>query len=660
MAKRVVLPAFLPILLILGGCPPSINGPSNQPTNSKLIPFDSEKALLEYFQDQAVEQTRTQSRGGWFLWGASPTLAPGSASEDNTATDAQGGGSTDYSTTNLQEEGVDESDMFKSDGTYFYIAKDQTLRIVQASPAESLAEVGRLDLGVFVDALYLSDKTVIALGWEVDGSPVDTGAPRAEPMIWPPYYRRAKIRVIQIDVTDPAQPAITHQLALDGSLVSSRIANGRLIVVLTVLPDLPTNPTPLEINQMTLPEIMPKVQASGGEPVDAVPWNNWLRPESPDGCAMSAVVTLDATNVETVVESVAVLANAGTIYASPAALYLTDSEYDPSDNYRENTVIHKFSFGEDGAARYTASGTVPGRLLNQFSLGEYTGNLRVATHRTGSGGVLWRDVVIGVASTGSGAAGGAGTMTAQTTDPVEPDNAVFVLGQNAEALDILGSVANFGTNEQIYAVRFIGDHGFVVTFRQMDPLFVLDLADPANPHLVGELQAPGFSDYLHPLGTDYLIGVGHATDQTEWGGTGVKGIQLSLFNVSDWTNPQVLQQISIGSWGSSSEVSSTHKAFTIIEHAGQTLIAIPAMLTSDSGDYYYNWEFAGVLCYRVDPAAGFTELGRLASVGQQIAWWPSWQRGAFIGDELYALTPDGVSAAPLSDFNAVTELPLAN
>jgi inhibitor of cysteine peptidase len=665
MAKRVVLPVLLSVPLILGGCP-TTNGPSNQPADSKLVPFNSKEALLSYFQEQAVEQTRVRNRGGWFLWGTSLDAAPGAVTGEYASAegDAAGGGSAGYSTTNLQEEGVDESDVFKQDGNYFYVAKDQTLRIVQAKPAENLAEVGRLELNAYAESLYLSGKTVIALGTQVDGTPAGAGGwGGTEIMIWPPYYRRAKTSVIQIDVTDPANPTITHRLELDGSLVSSRLTNGRLIVVLTVVPDLPSGATPAGIRQMTLAQIMPKVQVSGGEAADAIPWNNWLHPEAPDGCATSAVITLDAANVETIVESVAVLANAGTIYVSPAALYLTDSEYDPSDNYRENTVIHKFTFGEDGAARYAASGTVPGRLLNQFSLGEYEGNLRVATHRVGDGGgVLWRDVVVTMAGSGDAATSvdAAPPDSAQAqTNPQEPDNAVFVLGQSADSLDILGSVANFGTNEQIYAVRFIADHGFVVTYRQMDPLFVIDLGDPANPHLVGELQAPGFSDYLHPLGSDYLIGVGHATDQTEWGGTGVKGIQLSLFDVSDWTNPQVVQQLSLGSWGSESDVSYTHKAFALIERDGQTLIAIPAILTTDSGGYYYDWGFAGVLCYSVDPAAGFTELGRLASVGQQVGWWPQWQRGAFIGDEIYALTPDGIRAAALTDFGTTEQTSFA-
>jgi len=669
MAKRVVLPALFLVTFISGGCLPP-PGPSKQAGNPKLIPFDSEAALLSYFQQQAIEQTRPQRRGGW-LFGRIPTLAPGAAEDNavNAAPTDGTGGSTAYSTTNLQEAGVDESDVFKSDGTYFYIAREQSLRIVQASPPEALAEIANVDLGAWIDALYLRDKTIIALGSQADGARVGAAAPDgAEIMIWPPYYPRAKISVIQIDISDPANPAITHRLELDGCLVSSRLTGGRLIVVLTVVPELPAQPTPREINRMTLTEVMPKARASGGASADAVPWSNWLRPEAPDGCAMTAVLTLDAGNVETIVESAAVLANAGTIYASPEALYLTDSAYDPDDNYRENTVIHKFSFGEDGAARYTASGSVPGRLLNQFALSDHKGNLRVATHRVGNGGVFWDDVVVGVAVAESGNTSssddapppGTAQDRADTQNaPQEPDNAVFVLGESNGALDILGSVANFGTNEQIYAVRFLGDHGFVVTFRQIDPLFVLDLSDPQDPRLVGELEMPGYSEYLHPLGENHLMGVGRTTDESEWGRTSVKGIQLSLFDVSDWTNPQVVQQLSLGSWGSYSEISATHKAFTFIERDGQTLIALPAVLTSEGGTYYYSYEFAGVLCYSVDPTAGFTKLGEVAAVGRPIGWWPQWQRAAFIGNELYALTPDGIRAAPLTDFNATEQITLS-
>ena len=653
--------------LLLGGCPWQLpGGPSGSEGAAKLIPFESADDLLGYFREQASNRYRARS-GSPFNW-LVPAAAGGAAEDALQAGGDESASEGGFSTTNLQEAGVDESDVFKSDGTNFYIAKERTVRIVRANPVDELAEVGEIELDVYVEALYLLDSTVIALGTQ--WGPL-YGADGPELMMWPPYYLGSDVFVYQIDVSDPTQPAIVGQLELDGTLVSSRLTNERLIVVLTIRPDLPESPSAATIGEMTLDEVLPKMRRAGGggdEEDEQVPWNRWLRPAAPDGYNMTAVVTLDASDVETVVDSVAVLANAGTIYASTEALYITDAEYDPSEDLREQTAIHKFAFGEDGAARYVASGKVPGRLHSQFSLGEHEGYLRVATH-VNAGFRWWDDVVfadgvgVGVAVADSGQdapVSSAGDELTQDVDP--PYNAVYVLNEDGAALEVVGTVTGIAPNEQIYAARFMGDHGFLVTFERIDPLFVLDLSDPQDPHVMGELEIPGFSDYLHPLGEHHLVGVGRSTAELPWGGTVPSALQLSLFDVSDWTNPTLVEQISVGDYGSYSEVSHTHKAFTLFEHGGETMIALPGVLTDiDEGEYfdYDAWSFTGVLCYTVDASEGFTELGRLGSVEHEHTRWPAWQRAAFIGDVLYAVTPAGVAAVPLDDFSSPETVTLA-
>ncbi|MGD8451650.1 MAG: beta-propeller domain-containing protein [Phycisphaerae bacterium] len=635
----------LSLALLVGGCPQTPGGGSSGA--AELKPFDSAGDLLSYLKQQATAR-RSFNFGIAPLAGGAELATDADNSEQGTGDGTVAGG--DYSTTNIQEIGVDESDVFKSDGTYFYIADGDVLRIVQADPLAELAERATLNLDSRIDSLYLFGDTVITLGTLYGGY----GDDEPEILIWPPYYASSTAVITQIDVSDPANPTVLARVELDGVLVSSRLTNGRLIVILTVQPDLPDTPTRLAVSTLTLDDVMPKIRRDAQE-AEAVPWENWLRPASPDGCNMTAVMTLDAADIETVVESVAVLANAGTIYASPDALYLTDADYDPDDNYRQLTVVHKLAFDEDGAARYVASGSVPGRLLNQFSLGECEGYLRLATHVDNFSlfpvGAAFSTAV----SSASDGVAVDDLDTAQAITSGVPYNGVYVLGQVEDRLEVAGFVDGLAPNEEIHSARFMGDRGFLVTFQKVDPLFVLDLADPANPQVVGELKIPGYSDYLHPLGEDHLLGVGNSVVPAGWGGVWWNKLQLSLFDVSDLTNPTLVQQIEVGGFRSWSDVRDDHKAFTLVTRGEQTLLALPAELTPDSAgpESWTAPEFRGVLCFDVDVASGFTELGRLAAVGEAYEyWWTPWCRAALIGDVLYTLTTDGVRAAPLGDFAA--------
>jgi inhibitor of cysteine peptidase len=650
--------------LALAGCPWS-DTPTDDSGEAKLVAFESSNELLDYFKGQVT--ARHRNRGGNWPFGFGGFGAMGA---EDAATDGEAGSATpqdqSYSTTNIQETGVDESDVVKSDGTYFYIARENTLRIVGATPADAMTEVGRLELDVHVTEMYLRGSRLILLAQGYEGYANGNGAPEpaAEIMIWPPYYRASELTVIEVDISDPSAPAATREAELEGALASSRLVNDRLILVLTIVPDVPEDPSVLDISLLTLDDVMPQVRTQARES-HMVQWQQCLHPESPDGYFMTAVITLDADDVETIVHSVAVLADAGTIYASPQALYVTDADYDADDEYREITAVHKFAFDDDGAAQYVASGSVPGRLLNQFSLSEHEGYLRLATHVQDARFFGWGGgplVGVAVADAGDDVAVG----NAQRSDPPQDYSAVYVLEQDGAALGLVGSVEDVAPNEQLHSARFVGTHGFLVTFRRIDPLFAIDLSDPANPEIKGELKIPGYSDYLHPLGENHLIGVGRTViTLPSWGAEEPGAAQLSLFDVSDLENPTVVQQLSLGGMHSWSYVTQTHKAFTLLSEEG--LLAIPMRLTDDGTSYveYDPDAFYGVVCLEVDPESGFTELGRLAAVGTPAydyeSWYPSggfWMRAAFIGDTVYAISADGVAAAPVDDMADVSTVEL--
>lgn len=633
---------------LAGGCPPQ---PAADDGKAELRRFASEQEFVDFFKDQAWAQQAPQWRGLGGLFGGLPAAAPDTAGE-STNGGADNGAS--YSTTNTQEEGVDESDMMKSNGTHLFIARGQTVRVVKATPPEELAEVGQIDVGVPIESFYLVDTKLIVLGQKYDVGVYGPGGP--EILIWPPFYAKSSVVVAEVDVANPAKPKITRQTELDGSLVASRLTGGNLYLVLTIVPDLPANPSRLNILAMTAEEILPKVRRSDAtEPL--LGWQDYYRPGSGDGYYTTAVVTLEAADIEHVLGSVAIMANAGTVYASTEALYTTDSDYDAQNNYRETTRIHKFEYDPETGASYVGSGKVPGRLLNQFSLGENAGYLRVATHVDnweffGFGGVIMED---GVAVADAPA-------RAQTRNVNEPYNAVYVLKAVGDKLEVVGSLEDVAPGEQLYSARFLGDRGFLVTFLRIDPLFILDLSEPTDPKVMGELKIPGYSDYLHPFGENLLIGVGQSTRQTPWGGVVPNAVQLSLFDVSNWEKPKLVEQVELGGYGSYCDVSYTHKAFTFMPDRG--LLAVPVVLYKDvsnpfgdEGGWGWEPEFEGVVCFHVT-AEGFDKLGELAGVEPPECYWTDWRRAAIIDDTLYAVSPVGVGAVNINTFEGRQELVL--
>ena len=271
----------------------------------------------------------------------------------------------------------------------------------------------------------------------------------------------------------------------------------------------------------------------------------------------------------------------------------------------EETEVHRFDISGVGAPRYVASGKVPGRLLNQYSLSEYAGNLRVAT-----------------------------TQAAEKSS----SSAVYVL--NADTLAKVGEVGGLGKGERIYSVRFIGPTGYVVTFRQMDPLYTVDLANPAAPKVTGELKISGYSAYLHPAGEGRLIGVGQ--EASEKGAP--LGTQISLFDVSDPANPRRLSRMFQKESGS--EVEWDPHAFLYWPKTGLSVIPV--------NSYAANVSTSGALALRITP----TEITKVGTVSHppmkqgDYSWQPNIQRSLVIGDSLWTLSEKGFK---VNDLNTLAE-----
>ncbi len=403
----------------------------------------------------------------------------------------------------------------------------------------------------------------------------------------------------------------------------------------------------------------------------------FYKPSIQQGLELIAVVTLDLTSQNADISSTVTIGQSESIYANAEALYIASHTYGywfwngaaaiaESGESADFSVIHKFSLAGD-TVTYSASGKVPGRILNQFSMDEHEGNFRVAT------------------TSGFGD---------------NSDNGVYVMNTTEEALEIVGATTDLAAGEEIYSARFIGDKGYVVTFRQVDPLFTLDLSDPTAPAVVGELKIPGFSTYIHPLGENYLLTIGRdALDQGTW--VEIQGIQLQIFDVSNPAEPTVAFKETFASAGATSEALYDHRAFAWFPEKG--ILAVPFSQygndtddgaidigmpedpvmeeeapeeapqdstepvededTSDeASEEDMDWgkpEFSsGVKVFAVSTDSGFSELGEIdfTTLTPDSPWRATVDRIVRIEDHLYSIGDAGMLVSALSDLSEVAQV----
>jgi uncharacterized secreted protein with C-terminal beta-propeller domain len=319
-----------------------------------------------------------------------------------------------------------------------------------------------------------------------------------------------------------------------------------------------------------------------------------------------------------------VMTGAELVYASPRRLYVATQRFVPQSvpegEVHGGTTIHEFDASDTGETTYRASGTVPGFLLNQWAMSERGGVLRVASSVAPS----WL--------------GGS---------ELEAQSFVTTLARREGSLVRLGQVGGLGKGERIYSVRFIDDVAYVVTFRQVDPLHVVDLSAPSDPKLRGELKIRGYSAYLHPIGPDLLLGIGQ--DATEQGR--LLGTQLSLFDVSDLAAPKRVHQRTVAP-GASSDVEYDHHAF--LWWAPAKLAVLPVQYATEQ-DY-----FSGALGFRVERSSGIGEVGSAThKAGDYIA---PIQRSFVVGGRLFTLSDLGLEEDDLGNLSerAWLELPTAS
>src|SRR5256712_2546226 len=541
--------------------------------------FSSYVQIQDFMAANAKSAQQYSRRGTWF--GQPPMAFGGDVKTLATfaATSAAAQSTTTFTGTNVQVQGVDEPDRVKTDGTNLFVSTSNAVTILKAYPPNSTTTLSTI---AFQNAMIL--------GMEISRDRLMVIDQRSANTTY--------IDLLLYDTSVPSSPRLMGNTSVAGTYVAARLAQGYIYAVIQ-------QPSYRFNDKGNATGVMPLV-AEDGVRKTLLPSSVYY---TPNRAQISYYTMVTSVSMSTGKESTLTVLTgpSSTIYVSPSNIYVVYANYQefyadniPGDIYTggaisstniqqgQNSTIFRASYSSDGNVTVKAVGSVPGTVLNQFSLDEYDNYFRVATSRFAQ-------------------IGGAYTRS----------DDVHVLGQD---MSQISAVRNIAPGENLYAVRFVGDMGYVVTFEQIDPLFAISFKDIANPVVLAALNVTGYSNYLHPLPGGYLIGVGkEAVPSSNVNFAWYLGMKLSLFRVFDnnGTSTQVSKYL-IGDRGTESPVLNDHLAFTF--DSTRNLTVIPVFLAKVSGDQSYSpsspppygdivWQ--GVYVFKVT-GAGFTLLGRVS------------------------------------------------
>jgi uncharacterized secreted protein with C-terminal beta-propeller domain len=589
--------------------------------------------------------------------------APTTTESRNQATDdaASGAGAVanEYSQTNVQVKGVDEADIIKNDGKYIYLIKGNTIRIVEAYPGTALKELSTIevdDADFVPQEMYIDDNQMVIIGhvyryrdYPYPMPMMENRMMMTDAMIWPgPSFDSTRMKVYVYSIRDKENPRKQRSIEMEGNYTSSRKVGKNVYFVLNqyipyyfIQKDQPADVIlPLYRDSAEGNEDKPLVRCTGVQYFPNFQDRNYM-----------IVAGLNISDLNSDLNRKVVLGSSQNIYASRDNLYVAAPHYqevrirdgrDVSYENQQTTLVYRFKLAQD-EVEYQNQGFVPGNILNQFSMDESGETFRIATTTDSYNPV-----------TGSSATG----------------NNLYVL--NRDSMAVSGKIEDIAPGERIKSVRFIGNRGYMVTFKNVDPLFVIDLKDPVNPTILGKLKIPGWSDYLHPYDENHLIGFGREVDPkgedaefltSEF----LMGMKLSIFDVTDVANPKETHKEVIGARGTTSELLYNHKALLFDKE--KNLLAFPITITekkSESSTAYDNIQtvFQGGIIYSVDLTNGFKVKGKVThheddTIFENSGEWfygnpgRAIQRMLYIGEYLYSVSPDYVRSYMLDTAKSV-------
>jgi hypothetical protein len=606
--------------------------------------------LESRLQEMAVMEMRVRLAESW-QWAAQGSHPPG-GSVDAGVSPAPSAGPGSYTQTNTQVAGVDEADIVKNDGRRIFVLSGSTLYLNASWPPKALSTTATAPIEGQPQEMMLIGEDRLAV-FSTLHQPRASSSPCAGPGCWWPPATTTKVTVL--DVHDLSSPQVVQELYVPGRYTGSRRVGDAVRLVLREPVRWPqgvqwhvgvSSREPEAMRQQYL-----ELLARNEEAIRSSSLSDWLPPlerRSADGTVetlgrdchaihlskasarlgFATVLTLNPVDSSQRPAQTSVVGEVSEIYASKRSLYLASNHWWWQAGFPPYTYLHKFDLSQPDRVEYRASGGVPGTILDQFSMDEdEQGSFRIATTLSGADeSGRWQTV-----------------------------NHVRVLAEHKGRLEEVGRTEDLAPGERIFSARFVGERGFVVTFRQVDPLFTLDLSDPRNPRKVGELKVPGFSTYLHPIDRDHLLAIGQ--DVPENGGW-PRRVKLSLFDVSDFANPKEKFTQLVGEAHGFSEALHDHRAFTWF--ASRSTLAIPFVDYRPwwSSDSTWSTFTSEVRVFRVDPVRGISALGSVPVKDMYERYsthsWDAYgrwyaRRSVVVDRYVYAISSAGIRVAPLED-----------
>ncbi len=555
-------------------------------TDDRYVLEDAEEYVID---EGAIEESYDYEDTGSVedtgsMKGENATATPDSSSED-------------YSTTNTQVEDVDEADVVKTDGKYIY-----TLNVKDAKINITKAEKGKL---TEISTINLSDNSQ---GREKYFYGSDMYLANDRLVVIHQYYSGKDYTNIKIyDVSNPENPLIVREVAQSGGYLSSRVIDGKVYLF--------TNEyiykNPIESDKCSY---VPCTSIDGDAPTPVEENNIYIFDGEVNRSYLTAV-SVDIADGR-IVDSKTALGGGSQLYANTKSIYVTAEESSYSyaraagtpelvTRYENASRIMRFAINS-GKITAVAEGVVKGTPLNQFSMDEHNNHFRIVTTKY---------------------------------DTYTTTNAVYILD---DELNQVGAIEDIAKDERVYSVRFMGDTGYFVTFRETDPLFAVDLKDPKNPKILSALKIPGFSNYLHPWSNGLLLGIGSDADE-KTGATG--GVKLSMFDISDPTNVIEKHKEIASVWDSS--VGTNHKG--ILVDYKKNFIGFASERGNGYYLYGYDHEKGFELKTVFDTVVTDDSFAYYAYNGRNV-------RGIYIGEYFYVCNYNGINSYKLSDFSKVDSI----
>jgi uncharacterized secreted protein with C-terminal beta-propeller domain len=708
--KRFILilcGSLIIIAILASGCMSTIATP---PMPSDLKKFNSTDEIESYVKESMANDPEnrylaTTGMNGWGVGGAPQmsrdTSTKGSMESGLIAPMPALAGPLDYSQTNIQVAGVDEPDIVKNDARYIYTISGPTLTIIDAYPADHASVISKTEISDTPKDLFVTGDRLVLFtvgtgnmedtAYPAQGSAADIGQVRSMPPI---RSSSPTTHAIIYDISDRTDPKVMKDLTVDGDYIDARMI-GSLVYMVTreqIYPYYSDHITVPALREGTKTVIQPDV---------------WYFDNREPQYTFTTITAIDATSGNGKDAQTYLLGSGNILYVSPDALYMSYQRYHPvvypvqggkeilpqqpamlnvgmgfggsiegssgistavvpsdfnsmSEDQRQSilsglrsdeqdairrqeadqtsTVIHKIAI-KDGKISYVARGEVPGTLDNQFSMDEYSNNLRVAT-----------------------------TSSVYTRSGQNTYNNVYVLNGQ---MDTIGTLTHIAEGETIYSTRFIGERLYMVTFKRIDPFFVIDLSSPEKPTILGKLKIPGYSDYLHPYDATHIIGIGKETTSNDWGGVSTSGVKIALFDVSDVANPKQEDKVQIGDAGSDSAALTDHHAFLFDKNKDLLVIPVRAVSMDQiaKGGYYNNQQqvWYGAYVFGLNPKTGFTLRGTVQHGTGDNGYYSygssnsDVKRSLYIGDVLYTMSSKQIMANSLTNITkTIATIPLPN